>query len=99
MANGNYFGGGMRIAPKALVDDGFVDVVGVSKMSKIRLLYHFPKIYRGEHLAVDTVSYRTAKNISVRSDRDVIIQMDGEVVGSLPMEVSICDKALKIASV
>ena len=99
MANGNYFGGGMRIAPKAVVDDGLVDVVGVSKMSKIRLLYHFPKIYRGEHLAVDTVSYRTAKNISVKSDRDVIIQMDGEVVGGLPMEVSVCDKALKIASV
>jgi YegS/Rv2252/BmrU family lipid kinase len=98
MANGNYFGGGMRIAPKALVDDGYFDVVGVSKMSKLRLLYHFPKIYRGEHLVVDTVSYRTAKNISLKSDRDVIIQMDGEVVGSLPMEISICEKALKIAS-
>lgn len=98
MANGNYFGGGMRIAPKAVVDDGLMDIVGVSKMSKLRLLYHFPKIYRGEHLVVDTVSYRNARSISVISDRDVIIQMDGEVVGTLPMEISICDKALKLAS-
>jgi diacylglycerol kinase family enzyme len=98
MGNGNYFGGGMRIAPNAVVDDGLIDIVGVTNMAKIRLLYHFPKIYKGEHLKIDTVCHHVSERISVSSDRDVIIQMDGEVVGELPMEISVHKKALCILS-
>lgn len=98
MGNGNYFGGGMRIAPDAVIDDGVIDVVGVGKMAKLRLLYHFPKIYKGEHLKVRSVYHYTASKLTVASDRDVIIQMDGEVVGKLPMDISVHRKSLKIAS-
>lgn len=98
MGNGNYFGGGMRIAPNAVVDDGLIDIIGVAKMAKIRLLYHFPKIYKGEHLKIDAVCHHVSERISVSSDRDVIIQMDGEVVGKLPMEISVHKKTLCILS-
>ena len=49
-ANGQYFGGGMRVAPGARLDDGLLDVVVVPELGKARLLAKLPTIYRGAHL-------------------------------------------------
>lgn len=56
VANGHTFGGGMRVAPGARVDDGLLDVVLVETPTKLTMLRHFLSIYRGEHLTKPGVS-------------------------------------------
>jgi len=56
VANGHTFGGGMRVAPAARVDDGLLDVVLVETPTKLTMLRHFLSIYRGEHLTKPGVS-------------------------------------------
>lgn len=98
MANGKYYGGGMKIAPDAVIDDGVIDIVGVAKMSKLKLLFNSTKIYRGTHLEIEGVEHYIGKDIYLNSERETLIQMDGEVVGVLPLEISVHRKALKVAS-
>ncbi|AKI97244.1 diacylglycerol/lipid kinase family protein [Kosmotoga pacifica] len=96
--NGKFFGGGMKACPSAVPDDGKIDVMGIEKMNKLRLLYHFPKIYRGLHITVPTVFEFPAENVEVYSKdgRRVMIEMDGEVIGTLPLKISVEPKAVRI---
>ncbi|MFW6120553.1 MAG: diacylglycerol/lipid kinase family protein [Petrotogales bacterium] len=94
--NGKYFGGGMKVCPGAVPDDGFIDAVGIGGMTKLRLLYHFPKIYKGTHISVNEVDHARGKEFDVKGEKETPIEMDGEVVGTLPLKVKIKEKALKI---
>lgn len=94
--NGKYFGGGMKVCPDAEPDDGLIDAVGIGGMPKLRLLYHFPKIYKGTHLSVNEVDHARDKEFNVNGEKETPIEMDGEVVGTLPLKVKIKEKALKI---
>ncbi|MFO7882288.1 MAG: diacylglycerol kinase family lipid kinase [Kosmotogaceae bacterium] len=94
--NGKYFGGGMKVCPDAEPDDGLIDVVGIGQMSKLKLLYHFPKIYNGKHISVNEVDYVRGKEFDVKGKKETPIEMDGEVVGTLPLKIKIKEKAVKI---
>ena len=98
LGNGKFFGGGMKICPDAELSDGIIDLVGLRKMPKGVLLYHFPKIYKGTHIKVKHVEHKLAKEVSVHSAERVPMEMDGEVVGTLPIKVSVVGRALTIAS-
>ena len=50
IANGRYFGGGMRIAPGAELDDGWFDVVVLPALARVRTLVAMPSVYRGAHV-------------------------------------------------
>ncbi|MDK2953675.1 MAG: diacylglycerol kinase [Kosmotoga sp.] len=96
--NGKYFGGGMKICPLADPSDGKIDIVGITKMPKLKLFCHFPDVYKGEHLKVNPVLHNTGRVIKIEGKKETLIEMDGEVVGKLPMTIKIVDRALKIAS-
>ena len=95
--NGEYFGGGMRVCPGAVIDDGVMKVVEVGCRGKLHLLMNFPKIFSGTHLSVDGVDAFDSKSIYVESPSPVPIEMDGEVVGTLPIRISVREKRLRIA--
>ena len=65
IANGHTFGGGMRVAPAARVDDGLLDVVLVATPTKVTMLRHFLSIYRGEHLTKPGVSAFACTRVEV----------------------------------
>lgn len=96
--NGKYFGGGMKICPLADPSDGKIDIVGITKMPKLKLFCHFPGVYKGEHLKVNPVIHDTGRVIKIEGKKETLIEMDGEVVGKLPMMIKIVDKGLKIVS-
>ncbi len=77
-ANTYRFGGGMRIAPNALPDDGLLDFVVVREISKATLLRVFPRVYRGTHLAHPAVETFRARRLVLRLDREMTIVGDGE---------------------
>jgi YegS/Rv2252/BmrU family lipid kinase len=79
VANGQYFGRGMWIAPKALINDGMFDVITVEGMSRLRILLAFKAVYRGTHLERKDVRHTRAASVLVRSeDGPLKLDFDGE---------------------
>ncbi len=79
IANGQYFGRGMWIAPKALINDGMFNVVVVEGMSRLRILLALKSVYSGTHLEREDVKHTRAASVRVDSeDRPLKLDFDGE---------------------
>jgi YegS/Rv2252/BmrU family lipid kinase len=87
-ANSKAYGGGMRAAPDAMLDDGLLEVVVCESVGKIRFLTRiFPKVFRGTHVREPSVSVFRAREISVGADRPFTVYADGDPIGELPVRV------------
>ncbi len=93
---GQYFGGGMRIAPGALLDDGYFDVITIGDIGRVELLYNLPGVYRGTHLRNPKVKSERARTVWVESEQGLLLQADGELLGRVPAQFEILPKALTI---
>lgn len=78
--NTHRFGGGMRIAPEAVPDDGLLDVVVVRRIPKATLLRVFPRVYRGTHLGHPAVETFRTREVVVNVDRGMRVLGDGELM-------------------
>jgi len=93
--NGQYFGGGMRITPLAILDDGLLDFLLIKDMPKLRLLANLYRVYRGNHLKIAGVELFRGKKVRIESPADILLEMDGEQPGKTPVEIGILPKALR----
>jgi diacylglycerol kinase family enzyme len=99
VANARYYGGAMKIAPDAKLDDGKFDVVTIGDATSFRLLTNAPRLYFGAHLSMSEVTHRLAKKLIARpanKEKEVRVELDGEVLGRLPATFEICPRALRI---
>ena len=99
VANARFFGGGMKIAPDAKINDGFFDVINIGDIKTAKILLNAYKLYNGSHLQLEEVKSTLAKRIEVSaSDKNqtVSIETDGELPGKLPAVYEIVPNALKI---
>jgi YegS/Rv2252/BmrU family lipid kinase len=96
VANGPYYGGGMRIAPAAVMDDGAFDVCVVGRVSRGRLLREFPKVFRGAHTERPGVIMRRGRVVGVATDEPREIFADGELAGSTPAVWSFDWRAMRV---
>jgi YegS/Rv2252/BmrU family lipid kinase len=94
VANGQYFGGGMMIAPHAEIDDGLFDVVCLGDFSTLMLLRHLPKIYKGTHLEIPGVTVYRGRAVIITTVEKALLDLDGEQPGQAPLTFSIHPKAL-----
>lgn len=85
VANGSFYGGGMRIAPRAAMDDGLLDVCVVREVGRWELARQFPRVYRGTHLSHSRVFSATARRVEITTDAPREIFADGEFVGWTPL--------------
>jgi diacylglycerol kinase (ATP) len=83
VANCQFFGGGMKIAPKAAPTDGLLDIQ-VEHARKREAITIMPKIFKGEHLPHPDIEEFKRVRCSVESDRPLLIEADGEVLGHTP---------------
>jgi YegS/Rv2252/BmrU family lipid kinase len=96
VANSQAYGGGMYIAPQAELDDGELDVVLVSEVSKARALKDLPKTFKGTHAALPYVQTLRGKKVELSADRPFVIYADGDPIGQLPATVSISPRSLNV---
>jgi diacylglycerol kinase (ATP) len=96
VANNTSLGGGLRLTPTAQLDDGELDVMIVSPVSRLRFLRLFPLAARGEHLDLPQVSSRRARRVVVDADQPIVAYADGERIAALPVEIEIVPGALRV---
>ena len=99
IANGQYDGGGMHVAPDALLNDGLFDVYIIGSAALWDLLRSIPLIYRGGLMKrPDIVSHQRGWVIRVDSPEQVKINTDGEVPGMLPATIELLPAAIRVVA-
>ena len=89
-------GKGMKIAPKAKLDDGLLDLIVVPETQIFKLLTMFPKIFDGSHLGHEVLQYYQVKEFSLKPSINESLNLDGEVYGKTPIDVSVIKHGLSI---
>jgi YegS/Rv2252/BmrU family lipid kinase len=88
-ANSKTYGGGMRAAPGALLDDGLLEVVVLESVGKLRFLTRIlPRVFSGAHVREPSVRVFRAAEVTVSADRPFTMYADGDPIGELPARVS-----------
>jgi YegS/Rv2252/BmrU family lipid kinase len=96
VANGQYFGGGMWVAPEAAISDGLFDVVVLGDMSTFDMVFKASRIYKGTHLGLPEVISARGSRVEATSDEEVLIDMDGEQPGRLPITLEVLPGAINL---
>lgn len=98
VANARFFGGGMKIAPEAKLDDGLFDVVAVGDMSAPAIFGNAYRLYLGTHLSLRDVRHARARRVSARpaGTAEVSLEVDGELLGRLPATFEVIPGALRV---
>ena len=89
VSNQPFFGGGMKIAPKADPTDGCLDVTIVHNLSRLKLLFVFITVFFGKHTRFKEVVQHKGKRVSIKSDDNMLVHADGELIGQLPIEAEV----------
>jgi diacylglycerol kinase (ATP) len=97
VANGTSFGRGMKVAPRASIDDGAADVVLVPPVAPWQLLFRLPQIYLGTHLDSSLVRWGRCRSVRLEPMGDDFppFDLDGEVFPSSAAEITVLPKALR----
>ncbi len=93
-ANAPSYGGGMKIAPQAKLDDGQLDICLITDIDKFKLFCLFPTVYFGRHLGIPEVEYFQTPALRVETEHPLDVYADGEFVCQTPVEVGVARAAL-----
>lgn len=99
VANARYFGGGMKVAPDALLDDGQFDIITIGDLGALKILMNAHQLYLGTHLSMEQVHHAHAARVEAhpaRENIEVTIEVDGELPGRLPATFEIVPRALRV---
>ncbi|MGH2806975.1 MAG: diacylglycerol/lipid kinase family protein [Actinomycetota bacterium] len=95
VANCQFFGGGMKIAPKAAPTDGLLDIQ-IEHARKREAIALMPKVFKGEHLPHPDIEEFKRVRCHVSSDRPLRIEADGEVLGHTPATFEVLKDLLNL---
>jgi diacylglycerol kinase (ATP) len=96
VGNAHRYGRGMKVAPRATLDDGLFDICFVGAMNKLKLLFAVPTIFFGAHLHIRQVEYFQAQSVSIAAERPLDVYADGEYICQTPVKLSLIPRALKV---
>jgi diacylglycerol kinase (ATP) len=97
VGNGPSFGGGLRIAEGAVLDDGLLDVVIIKAMTKRDLIRTYPKLFKGTHVTHPQYEHHLVRSVTVAAP-GIVSYADGERFGPLPLTVECAPGALTVLS-
>ena len=97
VANNTSIGGGMLIAPDAVIDDGLLDLFIVKPLSRLGLLRVFPKVFSGTHTHLPQVELTRCRSVWIEGP-NVIAYADGERIGPLPVQIDVKPGALLLCA-
>ena len=86
----------MHVAPDALLDDGRLEVIAIEHVSKLRFLANLPKVFKGTHVKLPTVTVLRAEQAVISADRPFTMYADGDPIGDLPLRVRAVRGAVRV---
>ena len=95
ICNTIHTGNGMKMAPKARIDDGLVDLLLIKNVSRLRLLKLMPKLFSGTHINDENVSYFKIKKLKLSTKSNYKLNIDGEIKGSSSFEFEVLPKKIQ----
>jgi YegS/Rv2252/BmrU family lipid kinase len=96
VANGNWHGGGMKLAPDARQDDGVFDVVLIGDVTKLDFLTTSPKLYSGRYLSHPRVELLRSSSVAISATEPLPLEVDGEPIGATPACFEVVPSALRL---
>jgi diacylglycerol kinase (ATP) len=96
VANGQYFGGSMHVAPKAEPDDGEFDLVIFGDIARFEAIRSINDLYKAKHVENPKVTGWRSSRVEIASDERVLIDVDGEMCGTLPAIFEVLPKAISV---
>ena len=98
VANGSTYGGGMRVAPRASLQSGWLELCVVGRMSRLAFVRAFPRVFRGTHVSHPQVTMLRAREVAIAADEPRRVLGDGELIGWLPVNFSVLPRALSVVA-
>jgi YegS/Rv2252/BmrU family lipid kinase len=95
-ANSGRFGGGMRLAPAARLDDGLLDVVVIEHSGRLRFAMNTPKVFKGTHVQDPRVHVFRAQEVRMQADRPFEVYADGDEIAETPAVARAIPGALRV---
>jgi len=98
VGNTQFTGGGMMMLPDAICDDGLLDVVIGGDVTKLETLGLLPKIFSGKHKGHAKVEFFRGKRITITSESELLVNVDGDISGALPATFEVLPGALLVVT-
>jgi YegS/Rv2252/BmrU family lipid kinase len=96
VGNSKAFGGGMMVLPQAELDDGELDLMLVSKASRLRYAASLVKVFKGTHGEVEAVTFLRGHTVEVDADRPFKVYADGDPIADLPAVMEVVTRSLRV---
>lgn len=101
IANGSYCGGGFNALSEAVINDGYIDIIAVNPLSRLKFISIVGKYKKGTLLATPLADkllvYRKCKTVKIKPNEKLNICVDGEMYPSQGAEFKIIDKAISFS--
>jgi YegS/Rv2252/BmrU family lipid kinase len=96
IANGTHYGGGMYVNPMGSINDGYIDVILIKPVPRYLFPFLFPKFIKGQHLDLPYVATFRCKSINIKSNENLPVNGDGDIITTTPFRFSISDKPILV---
>ena len=96
IANGRYVGSGTQIAPEASIDDGLLDIILIPELSPAEIPVLAARVALANHLSSNSIVFRRAARVTIKSRPQMRFNVDGELVGNDPAQFEILPRALRM---
>lgn len=96
LCNGTYFGGGMKLSPYSVIDDGEFELMILNKSSKMKTISLFKTIYEAKHMDDPLVECIKGKKFEFYVEKEVSYHAEGEIVGVTDILAEVLPKALRL---
>jgi len=96
VGNGTECAGGMKLTPDAKLNDGYFDVLLMNEMQVSDRMLNLSKVYSGKHILSPFFSVKKCKKLQIRSDFDLSLESDGEILGNSPFDIQVLPSAIRV---
>jgi diacylglycerol kinase (ATP) len=96
VGNGRLYGGPFPFFKQAIIDDGLFDVIVFKQLGYLEIIKYLQDVVFSSEIRVPEIEYFQTRRLRVTSDSEVPVELDGELVGSCPVEFQVREKTLRV---
>lgn len=96
VGNGRFYGGPFPFFKHAIIDDGLFDVIAFRQLGYLEIIKYLQDVVFSSEIRVPEIEYFQTRRLRVTSDREVPVELDGELLGNCPVEFQVQERTLRV---